>query len=144
MPLKLNQEEGPAINLTSMIDVLFLLIIFFMVGTKFTENEGGIEVNLPKVSNGGAMMPAPMGKTVSLKADGTIHFNGAIVSLADLENQIQQATRNYPDLKIDFEADGACSYQMTCEVMASVQRAGNTNLNLRYAKYSMPNASLHR
>ena len=39
MPLKLQHDEMPALNLTSMIDVLFLLIIFFMVATKFDEME---------------------------------------------------------------------------------------------------------
>ena len=39
MPLKLQHDEMPALNLTSMIDMLFLLIIFFMVATKFDEME---------------------------------------------------------------------------------------------------------
>ena len=39
MPLKTHQEQLPELNLTSMIDIVFLLIIFFMVGTKFAEIE---------------------------------------------------------------------------------------------------------
>jgi len=37
MPLKTQQDEQPTLNLTPMIDVVFLLIIFFMVATKFDE-----------------------------------------------------------------------------------------------------------
>ena len=43
----------PTLNLTSMIDVLFLLIIFFMVATKFDEMERNIEVAVPEVAAGG-------------------------------------------------------------------------------------------
>jgi hypothetical protein len=75
MPLKTSQEELPSINLTSMIDVLFLLIIFFMVGTRFSENDTSIEVNLPKVANGGAMMPAPKGKS-GCPQSGWLHLVG--------------------------------------------------------------------
>ena len=39
MPIKINQDEKPAINLTPMVDIVFLLVIFFMVGTKFSEVE---------------------------------------------------------------------------------------------------------
>ena len=49
MPLKTYQDEQPVLNLTPMIDVLFLLIIFFMVGTKFAGNEKKIKLQLPSV-----------------------------------------------------------------------------------------------
>ena len=52
MPLKLQHDEMPTLNLTSMIDVLFLLIIFFMVATKFDEMERNIEVAVPQVAAG--------------------------------------------------------------------------------------------
>lgn len=133
MPLKLNHEEVPAINLTSMIDVLFLLIIFFMVGTQFSDNNNSIQVNLPKVANGGAMLPSPMGKIVAVKSDGTVHFEGTALSLPELEQRLKAATANYPDLNVELEADGNCSHQMVCEVMASIQRAGNAHINMRYA-----------
>ena len=141
MPLKTQQEELPSINLTSMIDVLFLPIIFFMVGTRFSENDTSIEINLPKVSNGGAMMPAPNGKVVALQADGTVLLDGKIVSIAQLEQLLSQATRNYPDLKIEFAGDGTCTYQSINSVLAAIQRSGGTNLHLLTANYQMPNST---
>lgn len=141
MPLKTNQEELPSINLTSMIDVLFLLIIFFMVGTRFSENDTSIEVNLPKVANGGAMMPAPKGKVVALKADGSILLDGKVVSIPQLEQLLSQATRNYPDLKIEFAGDGTCTYQSINSVLAAIQRSGGSNLHLLSANYQMPNTT---
>src|SRR5690242_20795133 len=58
MPLKIQQhDEMPTLNLTSMIDVLFLLIIFFMVATKFDEMERNIEVDVPQVAQAGEGTP---------------------------------------------------------------------------------------
>ena len=47
MALKTHFDETPNVNLTPMIDIVFLLIIFFMVGTKFTELERQLQLELP-------------------------------------------------------------------------------------------------
>ena len=59
MPLKTQIEEMPNLNMTSMIDIVFLLIIFFMVGTKFAENERKIALEVPRVSDRGTLTSAP-------------------------------------------------------------------------------------
>ena len=98
MPLKVSQEEPAAINLTSMIDVLFLLIIFFMVGTRFSESEGSIEVNLPKIANGGAILNAPKGKIVVLKTDNSVVYDNQKLSIQELSQVLANQRANYPDL----------------------------------------------
>ena len=54
MPLKTHQDEQPTLNLTPMIDIVFLLIIFFMVGTKFAEWENNLALKVPQVKETGA------------------------------------------------------------------------------------------
>ena len=50
MPIKTSAlDEMPTLNLTAMIDILFLLIIFFMLGTKFVEEEHRINIDVPRV-----------------------------------------------------------------------------------------------
>ena len=53
MPLKTHPDEQPALNLTPMIDIVFLLIIFFMVGTKFAEWESKLTLKVPQVKQTG-------------------------------------------------------------------------------------------
>ena len=65
MPLKTHMDEAPTLNLTSMIDIVFLLIIFFMVGTKFTELERKIGLHVPQVTDAGALTEAATLATVS-------------------------------------------------------------------------------
>ena len=49
MSVRRQRSEDATINLTPMIDVVFLLVIFFMVGSKFSEAESRIKVNVPSV-----------------------------------------------------------------------------------------------
>ena len=122
MPLKLNQEEPPTINLTSMIDILFLLIIFFMVGTKFTESESNIQINLPKVAPNGAMLPSPSSKTVYLTTDGAIRIDGQQVNQEQLTNLLAQAVRNFPDTTVQIKLDGSIPFQQAADIATAEAR----------------------
>ncbi len=52
MPLKTLQDEEPTLNMTPLIDVVFMLIIFFMVGTKFSEWESNTHIESAPGSTG--------------------------------------------------------------------------------------------
>ena len=77
MPLKLQHDEMPTLNLTSMIDVLFLLVIFFMVATKFDEMDRNIQIDVPKVAQAGESTPPLQPLVVSVAADGHLELDGA-------------------------------------------------------------------
>ena len=121
MPLKLNQEEPPTINLTSMIDILFLLIIFFMVGTKFTESESNIQINLPKVAPNGAM-----------------RIDGQQVNQEQLTNLLAQAVRNFPDTTVQIKLDGSIPFQQAADIASAVHRSGAKLNGVALATYQMP------
>ena len=138
MPLKLNQDELPTINLTSMIDVLFLLIIFFMVGTRFTENESNIKINLAKVAPNGSMLQGPSSKIVYVTADGTVQFENQSVSAEQLENLLARAVQNYPDTSVQVKSDGDAKVQTLSSVLRAIERSGARNAGLASANYQMP------
>src|SRR5262245_41673195 len=91
MPLKLQHDEVPTLNLTSMIDVLFLLIIFFMVATKFDEMERNIQVAVPQVAQAGEDTSPPKPLVVTVQADGRMDLDGKIVSENELTTQLKSA-----------------------------------------------------
>lgn len=123
MPLKLNQEELPTINLTSMIDVLFLLIIFFMVGTRFAESETNIQINSPKVDTG-AMIQRPSSKIVYLQSDGSIRLDGQVVTFDQLTSILVNAVQNYPDTTVQIKPDRTATFDRITEACRAVQRSG--------------------
>ncbi|MGD9647529.1 MAG: ExbD/TolR family protein, partial [Pirellulales bacterium] len=91
MPLKTTIDESPTLNLTSMIDVLFLLIIFFMVGTEFTDMERSIDLAVPELRRGGAVTDAPTRRVVNVQADGRIDLDRQQVTLGELTSQLSDA-----------------------------------------------------
>jgi len=133
VPLKLNQEETPSINLTSMIDILFLLIIFFMVGTRFTENESNIQINLPKVAPNVAMLTSPSSKIVFIKSDGSIELDGQLVSTEELTSRLSQAVRNYPDTSVQIKPDGNVTMQQAANTISAVRNSGAQSNGITFA-----------
>ena len=72
MPLRTHIDDEPTLNLTAMLDVLFLLIIFFMLGTRFVDDERKIGLSVPKVVDKGSLTAAPSRCVVNVYLDGTI------------------------------------------------------------------------
>jgi len=142
MPLKTSSEELPAINLTSMIDVLFLLIIFFMVGTRFTESERQIELTLPKSSSPTSMMHEPSARIVTMFSDGSIELDGQRISASQLTQALVPAVRNYPDLRVQLRADSGGSVGNASTVMEAISRAGVKNVGWTMTASRMPNAPI--
>ena len=132
MPLKLNPEESATINLTSLIDILFLLIMFFMVSTKFSEREHRIALQIPKISQNAALVPVPDKRVIKLYRNGVIEMDGQSVSLSQLSGALQSARRQYPDLKVVVRGDGQITLDRVAEVVGAVKQAGVTGLDLAF------------
>ncbi len=132
MPLKLNPEESATINLTSLIDILFLLIMFFMVSTKFSEREHHIALQIPKISQNAALVPVPDKRVIKLYRNGVIELDGKSVSLSQLAGALQSARRQYPDLKVVVRGDGQITLDRVAEVVGAVKQAGVTGLDLAF------------
>ena len=130
MPLKTHVDEQPSLNLTSMIDVLFLLIIFFMVGTKFTESERQIALRVPQVAEHAALLPAPEKKVVQVYRDGQVVFDRQNVTLDELTARLQAARRQYPDVGVLVRGDEQGQLQRFAEVLNACKRAGVAELGI--------------
>src|SRR4051812_29200560 len=116
MPLKVNIDETPTLNLTSMIDVLFLLIIFFMVGTRFTDPERNIGLQLPQVRETGALTEAPSKRVVNVMQDGRILIDDKPVTLVELQTELTAAHHQYPELGVLVRGDAAGAFQHVASV----------------------------
>src|SRR2546425_1069130 len=81
MPLKTHQDDMPAINLTPMIDIVFNLIIFFMVSTRFTEIERKVDLSVPQVGGASGLSEVQRTRT----RPGPLHFAQA-ARAADLRH----------------------------------------------------------
>jgi len=131
MPLKLsNHEELPTLNLTSMIDVLFLLIIFFMVATKFDEMERNVAVAVPEVAQAGEATPPARSLVVSVLSDGRVELDGRSVTLPELTAQLAKAKTPLTEPTVIIRGDANCSFQNVASAMAACQQAGISDLGI--------------
>src|SRR5689334_19258012 len=106
MPLKTHQDDLPAINLTPMIDIVFNLIIFFMVSTRFTEIEKKVDVSLPQVGSAANLNDVPKSRVISVHRDGQILLDGQPVTILELRSRLTAAHRQYPEVEVTIRGDG--------------------------------------
>ncbi len=124
MPLKTFQDESPALNLTPMIDVVFLLVIFFMVGTKFTD-EHDMQLKVPVVGKAAPSHSVePQRRTVNVLSDGRILFNDQQLTLDELERRLQEERQAYPTLRVAVRGDAEGSFQSVAGVLGACRAAG--------------------
>ncbi len=130
MPLKTQHDEQPSLNLTPMIDVVFLLIIFFMVATSFAEMERDIELELPEVASAAALTAAPKQRVVSVQAEGQIRLDGEQMSLSELTQKLAAARGEYPELSVVIRGDAACAFQHVAASLAACKEARVSDLGI--------------
>jgi biopolymer transport protein ExbD len=130
MPLKTLADEQPSMNLTSMIDVMFLLVIFFMVGTKFSDTERNMSVRVPQVASSGPMTAAPQKRVINVYTDGRISLDREAVTLQELKNKLQEARKEYARLGVVVRGDARTAHQNVASVLATCREAGITDLGV--------------
>jgi len=130
MPLKTHIDEQPTLNLTPMIDIVFLLIIFFMVGTKFTELERKIGLKVPEVVDRGALSTAPQRRIINVYRDGAITLDKAPVTLEQLTTQLADARSQYSDLGVLIRGDARGEFQLVASVLNACKQAGVRDLGI--------------
>jgi biopolymer transport protein ExbD len=130
MPLKTHLDDQPTLNLTPMIDVVFLLIIFFMVGTKFTELERNVAVKVPQVNDLGALSPAPARRTINVHRDGRIALDRQFVTIDQLQSILAAARREYDQLGVVVRGDAESSFQTVATVLSACRQAGVADMGI--------------
>jgi biopolymer transport protein ExbD len=133
MPLKTHHDELPAINLTPMIDIVFNLIIFFMVSTRFTEMEKKVDLSLPAVGGTANLRDVPKSRTINIYRDGTLALDGRALSLNELRSELATAHRQIADLEVTVRGDGLTHYQNVAAVMTACRQAGIAEMGIAVA-----------
>ncbi len=131
MPIKPTNDEGLQLNLTPMIDVVFLLVIFFMAATQFAGAERTLDLELPEVAGEGTGVVIAQEPTfVTVKENGTVLLNGKPLPLEDLSSDLKQLLADQPDLEVQLNGDARCDFQQVAAALAACRASGVTNLGI--------------
>lgn len=131
MPLKTSRvEELPGLNLTSMIDVVFLLLIFFMVATTFSQSQQQIGVKLTGNAAAQSMLPTPDKLDVTVARDGSLSLDGKPISVPELTNVIRAKHARFPGLIVGVNGARDASCEALYTTMAAVRSAANVEVRM--------------
>ena len=114
MPLRTESLEEPQLNLTPMIDIVFLLIIFFMVGTRFSEIEQQYDIELPSANAVEPMSSRPDALILNVARTGEVTISGKLVSMEELQTQLESARAAYAEQAVLIRGDGEGTYPRRC------------------------------
>lgn len=131
MNLSPQSSEEPDVNLTPMIDVVFLLLLFFMVSTSFIR-ESSLKVNLPE-GTGEASSQQEQTIEVIINLAGQFTINGTALenpSSEQLYSHLKQAVGELKEPHIIIKADAKTAYQNIVTTMAVVGKLDSARLTL--------------
>jgi biopolymer transport protein ExbD len=117
VPLKTQRDEQPTLNLTPMIDIVFLLVIFFMVGTKFAEAERNVDVTLPNVNSSDAPTTPPRRHIITVSAQGDVLWDGTVVTITQLRSQLRTTRKAEGEVRIVLRGDADSPYGNVARVL---------------------------
>ena len=126
-----NKEVG--INMSPLIDLVFLLLIFFMVTTSFVR-ETGIDVQRPSASS--ATLTENGNILVAVSPEGTIHFDGREIDIRSLRSHITRALAENPEGSVVIVADKVSYTGKVIQVMDQCRLAGAKRVSIAATKKS--------
>ncbi len=129
------RKEELDVNITPLIDVVFLLLIFFMVSTTF-ERESEIEIVLPQAT-ANAVPAEDSALEVTIDAEGTFYVNGKRVintKIETLKKAMKKAAGDRKEPPVILSADAQTPHQAVITVMDAARQLGFVHLNFATAK----------
>ena len=114
-------QEEPEINITPMLDIVFIMLIFFIVTTTFVR-ETGVTVEKPEASTAESR---PRGNIlIGVDSDNQVWMNGSQIELSDVRTQVQRARAENPEGSVILISDKGARTGTLVDVMDQVQAGG--------------------
>lgn len=127
------KSRAPVLALTSMLDVIFLLLCFFVTASVFSQWESEISIQLPSAKSAEEPDRLPGEIIANIAKDGTVRVNGADVSLMQLGDKLAKIAKFYPGQAVIIRADKETSYESLVAVIDVCRAAGVWNFSLATA-----------
>jgi biopolymer transport protein ExbD len=130
MGRKVRVEEDAEIDMTPMLDIVFIMLIFFIVTTVFVK-EAGIEVNKPNGSL--AVMPKNANIFIAITEDGKVWIDKRPVETDLVRSNLERLMAEQPSDVIIIQADKEAEHGLVIEVMDQIKAAGIDRISIATA-----------
>jgi len=126
------KSQGVELNMSPLIDMVFILLIFFLVSTSFVKEAGGPEIKRPIAATAEAKDKTNM--TVSVTSDGVIYIEGKIIDIRSVRTQMERFYHENPQGNVVITADADSKFAVPIEVLDRIREAGITNVSVAATK----------
>lgn len=125
MPIRArSSDDGVAIDMTPIIDMVFMLLTFFLLATTFQRAEREMQIVLPSAASAAPISAALREMVVNIAADGRATVRGRAVSDEDLRVLIATAVENNPGQKVTVRGDRGAPYGAVVRVLDICKSCG--------------------
>jgi biopolymer transport protein ExbD len=123
-----NAQQGAELELAPMVDVVFLLLIFFIVTWQFARFERDMDISVPAAEET-TDEPRNVGEIiVNVRKDGSIVLNGLEVSEEELLAKLKSISQAYPDQAVILRGSSEANFQAIINVLDEIKKAGIWNV----------------
>lgn len=129
--MKFENRQPPAISiqLAPMIDILLLLLCFFIISWQFSQSETELSVSVPTAHEGAESQRMRGEIIINVLADGEIRVEGLTVDRPELFDKLSKIAKQYENQPVRIRGDGDAAYQHIVEVIDTCQKAGIWNIS---------------
>lgn len=128
MAIVRERRRSPRVDIIPLIDIMFILVVFFIVSTTFRTEPMGIDVDLPRAATGVVQEQAKLRITVTQQ--GTMFVNGTAASETEVQARVRSAVLSNPNTLIVVSADRRVSYDYVVRAMDAARAGGGHRLAL--------------
>lgn len=121
-------EDEFTLNLTSMTDIVFLMLVFFMLATTYVDPERVLAVDLPAASSSDGRPPKEL--VIQVLEDGSMVLDGVILDRDELRARLAQTGRIAPDTPVTIRGHRLARHEAIVGVMDACGLAGLHNLSV--------------
>ena len=125
--LKFETEEELSVNITSLIDVIFILLIFFMVSTQFKKNS--LPLDLPQSENTSEEKADDNVKVLAVNKS-EMQLDGEKVTLDTLEGILRAEYEKNENIALSLECEKTVDFEEVVQVLTKIQNAGISKIGI--------------
>lgn len=116
-------------QLAPMIDILFLLLAFFITSWQFTQSETELNIAVPTAQEGADPQRSRGEIIINVSPEGIIKVEGVTLDINQLESKLAAIAKLYENQPVRIRGDGKVPYQRIVEVIDTCQKAGIWNIS---------------
>lgn len=129
--MKFTSRQPPpvSIQLAPMIDILLLLLSFFIISWQFSRSETELNVSVPTAQEGAEPERVRGEIIINVLGDGSIKVEGSAMDLTQLAGKLSAIAKQFENQPVRIRGDGGVAYQRIVEVIDTCQKSGIWNIS---------------